>query len=142
MANSIKHLLDKLFGSKVPESISYPDFKKWLDKALNKPIPEEVIAFNFNLYEDLNKTWSVELVGTDNFDMDDEDCACDEVSDFDTRSNPLKWRADIDYEKVTETLIPYIERYLEEGNYSSSLKDAKGIGIGFVSGNLEIVYSR
>lgn len=138
----MKQLFNNLFGSGESESISYNDFQKWLDNALSKQVPENVIAFNFNLYEDLNKIWSVELVGTENFNLEDEDWACYEVSDFDTRNNPLKWKNDIHYKKVPETVIPFIKRYLEEGNYSSVLKAAEGVGIGFVSGNIEIVYKR
>lgn len=36
-------------------------------------------AVNFNLYENGNNQWSMELVGTSNFDAEYSDWACDEV---------------------------------------------------------------
>ena len=51
----------------------YNEVANWLNNVLNQDIPEEVVAFCFNLYEDGNNAWSMELVGTERFDVDDED---------------------------------------------------------------------
>ena len=34
------------------------EFQTWLERQLNKPIPAEVVAFNFNLYEDDEEEFS------------------------------------------------------------------------------------
>ena len=46
----------------------FDEVSKWLDQvledALETGIPKEVTAFGFNLYEDGDYDWSMELVGT------------------------------------------------------------------------------
>jgi len=101
-------------------------------------LPNEIIAINFNLYEDGNDNWSLELVGTESFDEDDEDWACDEV--FDTRDTPLTWQKKAGWSEILDEMKKVIELYLEKGQYSDVLKSYQGIGVGFVDGNLEIVY--
>ena len=36
----------------------FGEISKWLDNALNQVIPDEVVAFCFNLYEDGNNKWN------------------------------------------------------------------------------------
>ncbi len=43
-------------------------FSAWLDETLAQELPEDIVAFNFNLYEDDEHTWSVELVGFGSFE--------------------------------------------------------------------------
>ncbi|MCM1127165.1 MAG: hypothetical protein NC429_11925 [Lachnospiraceae bacterium] len=57
---------------------------KWLDDVLKIDIPNEVIAFGFNLYDDGDYNWSMESAGTSEFDIDDEDWVCNEITDFNT----------------------------------------------------------
>ena len=116
----------------------YNEFEAWLDAALEADLPENIAAFNFNLYEDGDNLWSIELIGASRFDMEDPDWACDEV--FTNREEPLSWRAETDWEEVLETMTQYAERYLEEGKYSALLKEYEAVGIGFVDGDLNIVY--
>ena len=40
------------------------DFFVWLDSILKDELNNEVKAINFNLYEDADNKWSIELVGT------------------------------------------------------------------------------
>ena len=51
----------------------FDELSKWLDNALEAEIPDEVIAFGFNLYDDGDCRWSMELVGASEFDADDDD---------------------------------------------------------------------
>ena len=51
-------------------------FKQWLDPVLGNNIPSDVAALIFNIYQDIEKRWSVEVVGTSFFDEDDDDWAC------------------------------------------------------------------
>lgn len=73
----------------------YHKIETWLNDVLEHKappkIPPVIRAFCFNLYEDSNDGWSMELVGTESFDPDDEDWACDEITDFGTREEPLSW---------------------------------------------------
>ena len=60
-------------------------FYNWLEDALKK-LPGNVEAINFNLYDDGDNKWSVELVGSSTFDENNSDWACNEV--YTTRENP------------------------------------------------------
>ena len=112
----------------------------WLDSILKESIPENVIAFGFNLYEDEDNHWSIELVGTNRFDIEDEDWCCDEITDFGTRENSFTWKQDTTWNKILEDVISYLKEYLNIGKYANVLKDKMGIGVGFVDGDLEIIY--
>ncbi|MCR5824123.1 MAG: hypothetical protein K6G60_06815 [Lachnospiraceae bacterium] len=117
-------------------------FEEWLDSALCQNIPDDVIAFNFNLYEDTGSKWSIEIVGTSSFDESDEDWACDEVTDFNTRGNPLQWQEDTSWEDVLSKAEDMLIKYLETGKNAYKLKHAEAVACGFVDGSLEIVYKR
>lgn len=114
----------------------------WLDTVLDTEIPDTVRAFNLNLYDDGDNRWSVELVGTERFDPADEDWACDEVTDFDTREQPLAWHSDAGWAQVLADVTEAVRVYLENGRYAGLLKQYQGVGVGFVDGDLEILYSR
>lgn len=117
--------------------LSYEQFAKWLDGFMDYGF-EEVVALNFNLYEDGDAKWSVELVGTASFDEDDDDWACDEV--FSNRETPLVWEENADWETILSKVQEFIRRYLEHGEYSDLMKEIQAVAVGFVDGDLEIVY--
>ena len=63
-----------------------PTVTEWIDNILNdKVIPTNTVAFCFNLYEESDGSWAMELIGTEQFDLDDEDWACRETTDFGSR---------------------------------------------------------
>lgn len=115
---------------------------EWLDDVLEQPISEEIVGFCFNLYEDGNNRWSMELVGTASFDEDDSDWACDEVTDFGTRENSFAWEKDAQWNEVLDEVLGTIKEYLEKGIYAEKLKSGVGVGAGFVDGDLEILYMK
>ncbi|RDU24178.1 hypothetical protein [Anaerosacchariphilus polymeriproducens] len=94
------------------------------------------------MYEDGEKTWSIELVGTDSFDLEDEDWSCDEVFDFGTRDNPLSWIEETSWNVILDKMIEIIRKYLAQGLYSGLLKEYQGISIGFVDGDIEILFTK
>ena len=114
----------------------------WLDKVLSQDIPEDVVAFCFNLYDDGDNCWSMELVGTERFDEYDEDWPCDEIIDFGTREGLLAWNNEAGWETVLEEVCAVLKQYLEKGEHANILKSKEGIGIGFVDGHVEILYVR
>ena len=116
----------------------YNEFEAWLDAALEAGVPDGIAAYNFNLYEDDDNLWSIELIGASRFDEEDPDWACDEV--FTNREDPLSWSAETDWEEILETMTQYVEKYLAEGKYADVLKDTEAVGIGFVDGDITIVY--
>ena len=123
-------LLDRLKLNKTK------DFFEWLDLILKNELNSEIKAINFNLYEDTDNKWSVELVGTFSFDKDNDDWACDEV--FTTRDQPFVIECESDWKLVETFFIGLVNEYLSSGK----LKEYQAIGIGFVDGDLHILYAR
>lgn len=117
--------------------LSYDTFEKWIDDSLSTELSEEIVAFCFNLYEDGENEWSVEIVGTNSFDKNDPDWACSEI--FDNRDNLLGWECEETYEDVLSTIKSFLKRYMKQGKYQTLLLSKKGIGVGFVDGDLELL---
>ncbi len=124
----------------------FDQISEWLDAVLgdisDTGIPNEVIAFGFNLYDDGDGEWSMELIGTSEFDTVDEDWLCNEVTDFDTRDEPFQWCKKAEWEEILNDVICLLKRYLDSGKYADVLKAKAGVGVGFVNGNVEILCSR
>ena len=122
----------------------FDEISEWLDDVLEDisktGIPAEVIAFGFNLYDDGNGNWSMELIGTSEFDTANEDWLCDEVTDFDTRDDPFQWCKRANWEEILDDVACSLKRYLKNGKYADILKAKSGIGVGFVDGNIKILY--
>lgn len=115
--------------------------EEWLNEVLEQEIPSEVVGFCFNLYED-EDCWSMELVGTERFDSEDDDWACDEVTDLGTRDEPFFWEQEGDWTEVLEDVVTALKKYLNSGLYADVLKARKGVGVGFVDGDMVILYAR
>ena len=112
----------------------------WLDQILTQDIPLEVTAFCFNLYEDVGQKWSVELIGAAWFDEKNEDWACDEVTHFKTRQDPFSWEEEATWEDILSKISNALREYLKSGTYAEKLKSKSAVGVGFVDGNIQIVY--
>lgn len=112
----------------------------WLDNVLMQDISKDVVAFCFNLYDDGDNDWSMELIGAARFDTDDEDWPCYEVTDFGTRKENLVWNKTAQWDEVLDEMVAVLKEYLQKGKYAEVLKSKSGVGIGFVDGNIEILY--
>ena len=120
----------------------YNRIEEWLNNALEQEIPSGTTAFNFNLYEDEPNTWSMELVGTKDFDPDDDDWACYETTDLGTREEPLSWEKEAEWDEILDEIVDALKQYLENGLHAEILKSYAGVGVGFVDGDIEILYSK
>lgn len=120
------------------EGLSYEQFADWMDGFLDHGM-SEVVALNFNLYEDGNDSWSAEVVGTADFDEEDDDWACDAILNYATT---LEWQESTDWETVWEKVRKLILMYLERGEHRDLMKEYEAVAVGFVDGDLEIVYRR
>ena len=114
----------------------------WIDDVLSVEFSEEITAIAFNLYEDEDDMWSLEVVGTSSFDAEDSDWACDEITDFGTRDNPFVWKETAEWSDVLEKVEEELSRYLKEGKYATKLLNLDGVGVGFVDGDMEILFSK
>lgn len=120
----------------------YESIEKWLGEVLLQPVPQEVEAFAFNLYDDGDGEWSMELIGASRFDALDPDWACDELCDFGTRDEPLGWHEDAGWEDILEEARAALGEYLDSGRYAQLLKSRAAVAVGFVDGELELLYCR
>lgn len=121
----------------------YHEIQKWIDNLDLESIPEDVVAFCFNLYDGCdNEHWSMELIGADSYDPEDSDWACGEVCDFESRDPELKWTKHADWEAVLSETASALRAYLEKGKYAAVLKAKTAVAVGFVDGDLEILFSK
>ena len=118
----------------------YNKVSEWIDGVLSAPVPDEVAAFCFNLYENDEYWWSMDLIGADRFDPDDQDWACDEVTDFNSRDPLFTWQAECEWDEALDTMVDILTKYLNEGKYADLLKSKNAVGIGFADGDIEIIY--
>lgn len=123
------------------ENDMFKQISDWIDNTLINNSMDNIVAIAFNLYDDGNNTWSLEMVGTSEFDIDDSDWACNELSDFGTRDNPFVWNAESSWEDILQSVSTILKKYLEEGKNADRLKMLEGIGVGFVDGDIEILYA-
>lgn len=113
------------------------ELAEWLDSLLQDPLPRDIAAVNFNLYDDGDHCWSAELIGAGSFDADDPDWACDEV--YAARDSLLCWEQNASWEQVLEDFVAQLEAYLENGRFKDQLKSFQGLGAGFVDGDIVLV---
>lgn len=114
-------------------------FNEWLDRALAKPVANDIIAFSFNLFE----PWSIELVGARFYSETDEDWACPPEA---FRAKVKKFRLPNSevgdtWQSALEGAKALIAAYLDRPSSGSErLKQAQAVVAGFVDGNLDKVW--
>lgn len=116
------------------------EFETWLDQVMPLDQSNDIVAYNFNLYEHEDE-FAIQLIGGRWFDIDDDDWACDEI--FSSGENLFCISHELvssDWEKGLKVTTYLVGEYLDSGKYSSILKDSLGVGVGFVGGNIELVY--
>ena len=117
-------------------------FNAWVDGIVSGVGSTPVVAYNFNIYEHDNG-FAVQIVGTNSFDLTDEDWACDEAFSsgedlFDLPRSVFgtEWQGGLDAANLL------VKNYLQHGKQAEVMKAACGVGVGFVDGNIELVYLR
>lgn len=119
------------------------EFSAWVSRSLEEGVPGDVRAFCFNLYDrDEDGLFGVELVGTDEFDPDDEDWASAEawVPENPRLDIPLDFSGD-DWERCLDNLGELVSELLESGSAAAGvLKSGEAVAVGFVDGDLEVVW--
>jgi hypothetical protein len=119
----------------------FNDFSKWLNALLENNTFENIVAFNFNLYEGFDE-YHIQLIGSDQFDEDDSDWAASEV--FSSKENIFKIdaaKAGEKWYKALDFCIKLVIEYLENGKNKDKILQKKAAGIGFVDGDLYLLYN-
>jgi len=122
------------------KGLAYNDLSRWLDSVFAEIIPDDVAGIVFNLYQDAENQWALEVVGTSSFDDADDNWACDEITDFDTRKKPFSWKDESGWKEVLSETKIGLCKYLEDGQQSEIIKTVQGVSVGFVDGDLEMLY--
>lgn len=106
-------------------------------------LPNTIVALNFNIWEVVDEDnvscYTLELIGSERYDAEDDDWACEE--DFDPRSrncDALQLSSKIPWEDVLKGLVEVLkELKVELGEIN--LFRVEHITVGFTEGNLEVI---
>jgi len=120
-------------------------FEGWLREGFHDDVPSGVKAFAFNLLEPANADgvrFAVELVGSSQFDPNDSDWACEEIWEPAQRLLPIPSSYSGDsWEQCLEAIKSLVVASLLSQNHPAAcLKSRLGVGVGFVDGDMHVVW--
>lgn len=81
---------------------------------------KRLFAINFNLYEDEEDTWTIEMIGASKFDENDEDWACNEV--YNNREKAFSWKEKESWKTIQSEIEVILIQYLQSGKKAEILK--------------------
>ncbi|MBE8727194.1 hypothetical protein [Flavobacterium hungaricum] len=115
------------------------DILNWIDniQQIDGIPPKEIIAFNFGVFEDENG-YSIYLVGSFEYDENDDDWACLELPAQVHRYFKLPNKfANVDWEHVLDAVSKVFKELQKEGEFDIPLfENAIAITTGFDDGDL------
>lgn len=116
-------------------------FSNWIDSILAEDLPENIVAYNLNIYEEANCTYGLQLIGADSFDIDDEDWVC---TDYFTTGEDICYIERLpeieEWELGLEYVRNMVKEYLSSGKKRDIMLSSKAVGVGFVDGDVHLVY--
>ena len=120
------------------------EFFSWADRVLSGDLPESTCAFHFNLYEGVDSV-HVQLIGADSFTPGDvpETDYSPGAETFSTGEEIFEIPfsvAGVDWRQWLESSIALVQAYIASGRKASVLKSSKGVGIGFVDGDMHVLW--
>ncbi len=125
----------------------YEQFEIWMNDLLEQnTMPEDTAAFCFNLYDesedDGEHIYGVQLIASDRFDSEDGDWPCDEVwsSGEDIFCIDTSDEKDTGWQRAQDLVGEMVKEYLENGTHRRILQNTKAVGIGFVDGELDLIW--
>lgn len=122
------------------------EFESWLASALAPEIPSIVVAFSFNIFEldSAQANYGIELVGCDEFDAGDSDWACGEVWVASPRSIFIpRGFVSGGWEACLHGIEQLVLSVMEKSSVAAKkLKEAKAVAVGFVDGDLKLIWQR
>jgi hypothetical protein len=128
------------------KTMSFDDsFKAWLRQSLDTAVPASVRAFSFNLYESENddSPFRVDLIGSPDFDLEDGDWACEEVWEATPGLLPIPAAfSTSSWQTCLANVKALVLRALEDKTIGDILLTREGIAVGFVDGDLDLVWQR
>lgn len=118
--------------------------KRWLlFIESQETVPPDIVALNFNIWEATEETgascYTLELTGSEHYDPDNDDWACDE--DYEPRErncNALKLSSKLPWEEILQTLAEVLKELKDELPYTSIFR-VEHITVGFTDGELTVI---
>ena len=116
------------------------EFFAWADYVLAREIPSSTVGFHFNLYEGIDSV-HVQLTGIDSFVTKPEYWPGEEI--FSTGEYifevPFVVAGDT-WQEWLVSLKALVSSYIASGERSVVLKKSQGVGIGFVDGDMYVLW--
>ena len=121
-------------------------FAVWVNIALLDDLPANTRAFCFNLFmpADPRHKFGVELIASDKFDLENENWACSEIWEATPRQLfiPNEF-AGQDWKQCLSNMTSLVTEFVKTKNSGAAvLRRYHAIAIGFVDGDLDIVYKK
>lgn len=117
----------------------YSSFAEWLDSLLeNNDMPADTKAFNFNLYEEEDEVFGVQLIAADRFNPADDEWACCEI--WSSEEDIFCVSASDEDDKSGETFQKFVSDMVMDYIEKSDILSSVPVGIGFVDGDLNIIF--
>ncbi len=63
-----------------------------------------------------------------------------EVTTLGTRDNPYSWQEETRWESILEKVMATVNAYLEQGRNRDILKSRQAVAVGFVDGDVELLW--
>lgn len=120
------------------------NFFAWTDRALSQRIPDTTLAFHFNLYEGANSV-HIQLMGTNSFvpgEVPERDY-WPGAATFTTGEDIFEMPYSVaggDWQAWLRTSVELVRSYIASGEKSIILKSTLGVGIGFVDGDMHVLW--
>lgn len=116
----------------------------WIDEALSEKLPERTAAFHFNLYEGTDSV-HVQLIGTDSFEAGEvpERDYWPGSETFTTGEEIFEVPFDVagsDWRQWLATCLDMLRSYIATGKRSDVLRTSLGVGVGFVDGDMHVLW--
>ena len=120
-------------------------FTNWLENSLAAVSSKKIKGFSFNLFEPAaipGVKFGIELIGAQAFDKNDADWACEEIWEPPQRQLPIPIEYSGDtWEVCLDRMKKLVVKHLDSNSDTAKkLKAVEGVGVGFVDGDLEIVW--
>jgi hypothetical protein len=118
----------------------YAEFSAWVDAIFDQPVPANVLAFSFNLYEGTD-SFDLQITGAPEFRPSDTAWAGTVI--YTTGENLFLIPRDLvsnRWETALELVLDHVARYITSGRNALTLRRSDGVGVGFVDGDLHHVW--
>ena len=130
----------------IDQKILYVEFDAWLRKICLMDYPEpEIIAYYLGLFESSTGGVTAYLIGSKEFDEEDEDWACNDdfVPQPKLKYLHLRGTEAMNWMEVQSMVASMMKKFLKDPVHENCfLNQAEAIAVGFDEGNLEIVFRK